>query len=306
MSFTLPTVGFIQFNNAVLTLSGENTARWCNGMFSNNFRAMKELDAHSSAICDDRGRIQGFIDCIKVDADNFIGILVGSTLEWFTKRFQMYMILDDIEMEACNDTVLHLFGDKSADLLHTLGLPAPELGKATQVGSIWVRANERLRGVIGFDILSVQEESPELEALHRQLSTLQSETTQKDWEQFRISTGTAKFPEDFSDKSFIHEYDLQDRVCSFNKGCYVGQEIINRMDIKQLATKRLLRIALDGEGWTLGDELSLLEDGQEKKMGTITSLHSTAEGMIGLALLRKDAWSSETHLQGVHGTATVL
>ncbi len=296
----MSTSGYLSLSTPVLLLSGENTRRWCNGMFSNNFRAMKPQQHHRSAICDDRGRVQGLLDTICISDNDFLCVLDGLSLETFSKRFQMYMILDDIEMEEYTPSVLHLFGPEATDWLNTLGLPIPEQGTAIQHENLWVQHRSRLRDTIGFDIISASEEADVLNALLQQLQALQAPTNTQTFEDLRIQTGTPRYPQDFTDKSFIHEYQLETELCSFNKGCYVGQEIINRMDIKQLASKRLLVVTVEGR-CTLGASI-LFED---KPVGTLTSLDSS--GTTGLALLKKKVWDIATPLQveGSEGTVQI-
>jgi folate-binding protein YgfZ len=286
----MPIAGHSIIETSTFLLSGENTRRWCNGMFSNNFRSMRPLQRHRSAICDDRGRVQGFLDAICTADDTFLCILDGISQADFSKRFQMYMILDDIEMDEIGTHISHLFGEQAVEWLTALNIPIPEEGMAVQHGDLWIQSRSRLRGFIGFDILSATEDDAELQQLQARLHEQRPTMPHAELEDLRIQTNTPQFPQDFTDKSFIHDYDLQDEVCSFNKGCYVGQEIINRMDIKKLATKKLLRVNLTGT-WSIGDELQL----DDKSVGSLTSINST--GTIGLALLRKVAWESGTTLK---------
>ena len=290
--------GHCLIQTSIFVLSGENTRRWCNGMFSNNFRSMRPLQRHQSAICDDRGRVQGFLDAICTTAEDFLCILDGISEMDFSKRFQMYMILDDIEMDDIGSTVCHIFGEQSLDWMAKLNLPVPEPGFAIQHGNIWIQARSRLRGIKGFDILPASDNTTEFQSIRTTLVEQQPEISPTMLEDLRIQTGTPSFPQDFTDKSFIHDYDLQDDVCSFNKGCYVGQEIINRMDIKELANKKLLRVRLDGQ-WSVGDVLLL----NGKKSGTLTSIDSN--GTFGLALLRKSAWEISTTLTNGDNHAVV-
>ena len=290
--------GYSIIQTTTFILSGDNTKRWCNGMFSNNFRSMQPLQCHRSAICDDRGRVQGFLDAICTSENTFLCALDGIEHSDFSKRFQMYMILDDIESDECSGTLIHVFGERAEDTLSTLGLPTPDTAMAVQHDDLWIQSRSRLRGHKGFDILSSSEDDTALKAIQDKLHVLQPETTANEFEDLRIQTGTPRYPQDFTDKSFIHDYDLQDEVCSFNKGCYVGQEIINRMDIKKLATKKLLRLTLTGD-WSVGEDVSL----NDKKAGTITSIDST--GTIGLALLRKNAWEAGTTLKNGDNIAVV-
>lgn len=292
--------GTVVIQSCAFHLSGENTKRWCNGMFSNNFRSMQPNQAHRSVICDDRGRIQGLLDSICVDPENFIIYLEGRSEEWFTQRFQMYMMLDDIEMDVFNNRIIHIFGQ---DITHlsAAGFPIPELGEAILHNGIWVIRRSRLNGSDGCDLLLSEDAQTSFSDVLEQVST--ESITEDVWEQIRIGTGTPKFPIDFTEKSFIHEYNLEEFVCSFNKGCYVGQEIINRMDIKQLVNKKLLRLQLNDGSWQVGDSLTL----SSKNVATITSIGISSNGSrIGLGIIKKKAWAVGTALQGEHGEAVVI
>ena len=293
-----PSFGHTLLDASTFTLSGDDTKRWCNGMFSNNFRSMRPNQHHRSAICDDRGRVQGFLDAICVSDTEFLCTLDGNSIEDFNGRFKMYMMLDEIELEEHGAQILHLFGEELDSVFEELSLPIPEPAQAVLHGSVWIRHRSRLRGTTGIDIISASDDTADWKSIVDRLNNRTPSTTQAQFEDFRIQTGTPRYPQDFTDKSFIHDYDLQDDVCSFNKGCYIGQEIINRMDIKKLATKKLMRVRLSGS-WTVGDDL-LLED---KKSGTLTSIAS--DGTIGLALLRKTAWEQGTNLHNGDNTAIV-
>ena len=51
-------------------------------------------------------------------------------------------------------------------------------------------------------------------------------------EMIRVRAGEARWPRDGREKTLIHELGLEAQVCAFDKGCYVGQEVINRVDVK--------------------------------------------------------------------------
>ena len=73
---------------------------------------------------------------------------------------------------------------------------------------------------------------------------------------------------------------------SFNKGCYIGQEVVARLNTYDKVQKHLVKLSWDG-----GDapELpaDLLHDG--RKVGTLTSAVKTIDGdkFIGLGFVRK-------------------
>jgi len=98
----------------------------------------------------------------------------------------------------------------------------------------------------------------------------------------RIRLGLADTDADLgSGEFFPHEANLdQLGAVSFAKGCYVGQEVVSRMEHRATARSRILPVRLDGPGPGKGTEI--VSGG--KKVGTLLS----AKGRDALALLRLD------------------
>jgi tRNA-modifying protein YgfZ len=102
------------------------------------------------------------------------------------------------------------------------------------------------------------------------------------YEAHRISCGVPRGGADFMyGDAFPHEANM-DRLhgVDFDKGCYVGQEVVSRMEHRGTARTRTIRVKFDGPAPGVG--VSILAG--EKPVGT---MGSSAEG-LGLALLRTD------------------
>ena len=102
------------------------------------------------------------------------------------------------------------------------------------------------------------------------------------YEAHRIALGVPRGGADFIyGDTFVHEADLdQLNGVDFNKGCYVGQEVVSRVEHRASARSRIVPIAYDEIASMSG--LPVLAG--EREVGT---LGSTAKGR-GLALLRLD------------------
>ena len=70
---------------------------------------------------------QGLIDLYMLREDLFLGVLDGVTPEWFEQRYRMFLMLDDIEVEAFDGEpwLLSLQGPEAEQVLSTLRLPIP-------------------------------------------------------------------------------------------------------------------------------------------------------------------------------------
>ncbi|MDB5619513.1 folate-binding protein [Tardiphaga sp.] len=102
------------------------------------------------------------------------------------------------------------------------------------------------------------------------------------YEAHRIQTGVPRGGVDFAyGDAFPHESNM-DRLAGvdFDKGCYVGQEVVSRMQHRGTARTRIVRVILDGDAPQPGSEIRAA-DKPVGKMG------SSAAGQ-GLALIRTD------------------
>jgi folate-binding protein YgfZ len=78
----------------------------------------------------------------------------------------------------------------------------------------------------------------------------------------------------------------------FNKGCYLGQEIIERLSTRGTPARRLIRLELDGAPPESGT--ALLLDGED--VGRVTASAPGADGAVALAWLRRKAFDAATAL----------
>jgi folate-binding protein YgfZ len=102
------------------------------------------------------------------------------------------------------------------------------------------------------------------------------------YEAYRIASGVPRGGLDFMySDAFPHETNM-DRLhgIDFDKGCYVGQEVVSRMQHRGTARTRIVRITLED----FSPETGVTVLAGEKPVGT---MGSTADGK-GLALVRTD------------------
>ena len=271
----------------VLDLQAPELRRWANGMFTNNIKRLGSGRGNRNAMCDDRGRVQGLLDLYCLDDQHFIAVLDGVDAGWFEERYRMFLILDDIEVDPRPDDriVLTVQGPAAASAVEAAGLPAPAVDRAHEAGPDGIRVARRDRfGHGGFDLLVPAAQAAAVWAALTAAGALPVGTQTLD--AARVLAGRAQWPEDGTDKSMVHELRYNEDVCAFDKGCYVGQEVINRIDVKGAINKRLTGILLD-QPVPVGAEATG-EDG--KVVGRVTSVAVIGDQTFGLGVLRKTHW----------------
>jgi folate-binding protein YgfZ len=106
-------------------------------------------------------------------------------------------------------------------------------------------------------------------------------------EVLRIEHGLARIGVDAGDKTIALEARLNPAI-SFNKGCYLGQETIERATARGALKKRLYGLRIDGPR-APAQGAPVMLDGKE--VGRLTSLAiSPRFGIIGLSILHHSAW----------------
>lgn len=120
------------------------------------------------------------------------------------------------------------------------------------------------------------------------------------WEQLRIQQGRPS-PE----KELTEDYNPLEaglwHTLSFDKGCYIGQETIARLNTYKGVKQRLWGIKLS-QGVAPGTEVML----EGKKVGVLTSYTDTAQGSFGLAYVRTKAGGKGLQVQVGEATGTLV
>ena len=273
-----------------VVLKGPDARRFCNGMFTNNIRTLQPGEGNRSAMCDAKGRVLGLLDVYCTGPDQFDGVLEGVDAEWFEGRYEMYIVFDDVEMEvsAQEPWVLTLQGPKAESILQSVGLPTPEQNGQHILSDSGIRVMKKDRtGLGGFDLLLPSDAIIKTHA--DLLAAGASPLGHTAFDALRIRHGRARWPVDGNEKSLVHELAINEEVCNFNKGCYLGQEVINRIDVKGQIAKKIMPLIIEGtELPPLGAEVVL----DDKTVGFITSTAHSNGQALALAVLRKKAWES--------------
>ncbi len=106
---------------------------------------------------------------------------------------------------------------------------------------------------------------------------------------------------DFDEKNLPQELDRTDTAISFNKGCYLGQETVARLDALGQVQKKLVLLSIDVSdlGNPNGLEVGAIVKKDEQEAGTITSMTVTEAGsglVVALAYIRRAHFATGTEL----------
>lgn len=267
---------------AIVRLSGADTRRFANAQLSHNIRDLPTGGLRHCVITDRKGRIEGMADALLVEDRELILLGAGSSAEWLIERLDSFIIMDPLELEDLGQdlALMSLQGPGAEAVALALGVPLPERAVARWAGG-YVARNDRCAAG-GVDLLAPASDWPAL--WQAAVAAGARPCGVEALEAARVLRGLPRWPQDMGERAFIHEMRLVSRVAAFDKGCYIGQEVINRMETMGKVNRQLMGLQIEGQG-TAGDAVVL----GDQAVGTLSSVARAGGRTLGLAVLRTAA-----------------
>jgi len=223
---------------------GRDRARLLHAISSNEVKKMTPGNGCYAFLLSPQGRIQADL-CLFALEDH---ILLDTEAELREKVFvhiKRYIIADQVELEdvTAATACIGLEGPGAAALLTTLGAPLPATDYAHVAWDDATVAAVTVTGQSGVRIFAPAEKGA---SLVRQLEAAGAVAAAPEEARLvRIENGKPRYGEEIRDTSLPQETQQMHAV-SFNKGCYLGQEIVERIRAQGRVNKKLMRLVLEG------------------------------------------------------------
>lgn len=275
---------------AKISLTGEDRVRWLNGMVTNNIRDLAAGQGVYAFLLNPQGHILGDLFAynrgasITVDTDQ-------AQAEKILATFDHYIIMDDVEVTNLSEelTALGISGPKSGDVLISAGFKLPEM-RALQLQSLRWSDTEctvvRCEGdPLSFELWIAPAKVKQLwtALVNAGAKAVGSEALDLQ----RIAQGIPRYGVDIRERDLPQETE-QARALNFNKGCYVGQEIVERIRSRGAVHRKFSGFAI-GQGGGVEPGAKILMG--EKEIGEITSVApwGSGEPAVALGYIRREA-----------------
>jgi folate-binding protein YgfZ len=276
-----------------LCLAGGDRVRFLHGQVTNDVKGLRVGEGCYAALITAKGKMQSDLNIYCLPEELLLDFEPNLTAK-ISEVLEKYVIADDVQIidVAANYGLLSVQGPKSASVIRALRigdhLPAKPFGFAriseSAFGEIHLMNQPRL-GTTGYDLLvpadSIEKAKEELIARAKSeggcLCGLEA------FEIGRIEAGIPRFGVDMDETINPLEAGLEGRAVSFNKGCYIGQEVISRIRTYSEVSKAL-------RGLRLADDLKRLPNKgdklfhDEKEAGFVTSTTASARLKANIAL----------------------
>ena len=232
----------------VMRVRGGDRCDFLQGMMSNDIKAREAGQGCRALVLTDQGKVVADVATL-VDEDTVVLVGAATGIAAAGPALERYIVADDVELNASGATehVFGLFGPDAATSLAALGLstlPATDYDHAvvtTDEGAIRV-VRVPAPGVGGY--LCVV---PGAGAVAWWLRVVASGAAlpagHEAHELWRIESGIARYGRDVTSDTLALETPFEDAI-SFQKGCYLGQEIVERVTARGKVNRRLVGILL--------------------------------------------------------------
>ena len=299
---------------AQIALTGGDRVRWLNGMVTNNIRDLAIGQGVYAFLLNPQGRILGDMQVYN-QGEALIVETDRSQVEKIIATFDHYIIMDDVEVRNVSDkqTAIGLTGPRSRAILNRAGIEVPNLHPLQMITpqcdcdcgcvectvicgecepqesyEVWLAPQDVYKtwqALIAAGAMPVGSEALEMQ---------------------RIMAGIPLYGVDIRERDLPQETE-QMRALNFNKGCYVGQEIVERIRSRGNVHRKFTGFLVEGAAAiAAGDKIV----SGEKDVGEITSVAAlqtpSGERTVALGYIRREVGLPGREVAIGAGKATVV
>jgi folate-binding protein YgfZ len=231
-----------------LRANGEDRTRFLHAMTTNHVEQLKPGEGCYSFFLNAQGRILGDVNLLCFE-DHFLLDTEPETRRKLFEHLDRYIIADDVTLEDATDRIatIAVEGPESAAALKKMGLAAlPEAPYSTVSWSngpgFATIARLSSTGADGYFLFVPTERKDEVVA---QLSASGAiAATNEDARIVRIENGRPRYGEEITERYLVQETG-QLQAVHFSKGCYLGQEIVERVRSRAQIHRVLRKLQID-------------------------------------------------------------
>lgn len=271
-------------DRAKFRLTGADRVRYLNGQVTNDVRKATSDHALRACVTNAKGRIEAdiFIHASQAGGEGLWVDAAAAVREALLARLDRYIVADEVELSDVTD---------EWRLWHVFGKAAESVRGGSGSGGVLTATRF---GVAGADVwLPATAQAPAFAAEFPMLSA-------DDAEVLRVVRGIPSWPQELNDGAFPQEAGLETATMDFNKGCYIGQEVLSRIKTTGKMPRHLVHFSIESQSKELagtdvpgslpsGWRLCVSEAGTLKSIGSISSAawHPALDRIVGLGYVRQ-------------------
>jgi aminomethyltransferase len=286
--------------------TGEDRARLLHAMTTNQIQQLQPGEGCYAFFLNAQGRILADAN-VFCRQDDFLLDVEPETREPLLQHLDKFIIADDVTLDDATSRIatLDLEGPEALALATRMGVTAPEKPpEKPWAHTLWnevMVARVSFTGAPGLRFFIPSDQKPRVMDLLQQAGV--HEASLDAARVVRLEHFKPRFGEDIFTTTLSQETQQMHAV-NFNKGCYIGQEIVERVRSRGLVHRLLAGVEIDSRDVPAPD--TGLMHGEENAGKMTSAAFSPALGkVVGLAYLRRELAEPGTTLT-VDGHAAVV
>ena len=280
----------------LVSAKGSDLFSYLQTQTTNDVNELKPGQGQNNAIVDRKARVISTFSIHRTGEESAFMLVEAIQKENLLHHLNTFLFREDVTLTSSNHFLLALQGPRSSEIIETFtqnrkSIPEKpnDIIEFTFEGQSALAIAKSLTGEEGC-VLVFQTESKESitqKLLEFEQQNLLIQIDHHSREVFRIEAGIPSYGKDINDKNILPETGLEHSSVSYNKGCYIGQEVIARIKTYGAPNFALMGLIIEGESLPLLDsEIKL----GSKKLGIIKSsiFSYSLQKNIALAYIQKD------------------
>jgi folate-binding protein YgfZ len=210
-----------------IKVTGEDRARLLHAMTTNHIQQLEPGHGCYAFFLNDKGRVLADANVL-CRPDYFLLDVEPEVRGPLYEHLDRFIIADDVTLEDVTDATatISVEGPKAAEVLERAGALIPQAEYSTAEWNDWLVARLNSTGSLGFFVFLPEADRA---ALIARLEAAGAQPGDSDAARVvRLEHGKPRYGEDITDR-FLAQEANQPQALNFNKGCYLGQEIVERV-----------------------------------------------------------------------------
>jgi folate-binding protein YgfZ len=284
----------------LLKLTGADRITWLQGMITNDVEKLATGAGCYAAHLTPQGKILAHMDLFK-DHDALWLSLERAAIPKLKAAFDKLLIMEDVQVTELSDdySILSLFGPDAAG--HVAKWLGCDLQLTSQCSHQAFDDTRVVRSRLGYEIWLPRAQADGVLRFFADhgVTAIDHGT----WDVLRTEAGVPIYGVDIDDSTTMPE--LGEAGISYDKGCYIGQEVVAKVKYIGHVNRRFVGLVISGNG--LPDMKSPVRKGGREVGYVTTSLFSPGLGRpIALGFVSRSAGAPGTEVEVGNGTATIV
>ena len=243
-------------SSGALLLTGSDARSFLQGQLANDVNGIQAGEAGRSLLLNHRGHAMAEAAVVRV-ADGMLCVVDDDRLEWVAETLERHIVFDDVELARPAVAVLTLQGSRATETLAAAGFAGP--GVAGDDGVHVYQSRRSAAG--GFDLAVIGGDIDEL--LAQLVRAGAAAASDEDLATARVAALIPTAAGEGGAGVLPQEAGLEPLI-SYRKGCYLGQEMMARIEARGNLRRELAVLQLS-EAPTLAAELSSNGEAQSRQ-----------------------------------------